>query len=91
MFLKILIGFLIGYVRLTIEGYYIERFINLCTTNKITIWNLKRDKNVKLDLNVRIKDFKEIVRIAKKTKCKVKKVFHFYCINIKKGRYLHYF
>ncbi|MBR0350973.1 MAG: sporulation protein YqfD [Clostridia bacterium] len=72
MFLKILIGFLIGYVRLTIEGYYIERFINLCTTNKITIWNLKRDKNVKLDLNVRIKDFKEIVRIAKKTKCKVK-------------------
>lgn len=72
MFLKILFSYIIGYVRLTIEGYYIERFINICTTNKLTIWNLKRDKNVKLDLNVRIKDFKEITKIAKKTKCKVK-------------------
>ena len=78
MFLKILFSYLIGYVRITIEGYYIERFINICTTNKITIWNLKRDKNVKLEMNVRIKDFKDIIKIAKKTKCKVK-------INNKKG------
>ncbi|MBR3255945.1 MAG: sporulation protein YqfD [Clostridia bacterium] len=72
MFIKILFSYLIGYVRLTVEGYYIERFINICTTNKITIWNLKRDKNVRLDLNVRIQDFKEVLKIAKKTKCKVK-------------------
>lgn len=72
MLLKILLSYIIGYVRITVEGYYIERFINICTTNKIIIWNLKRDKNVRLDLNVRIKDFKEIIKIAKKTKCKVK-------------------
>ena len=72
MLIKILLGYLIGYVRVVIEGYYIERFINICTNNKITIWNLKRDKNVKLELNTRLKDFKEIVRIAKKTKCKIK-------------------
>lgn len=72
MFIKILFSYLIGYVRIMVEGYYIERFINICTTNKIAIWNLKRDKNVRLDLNVRIKDFKEVLKIAKKTKCKVK-------------------
>ena len=72
MLINILLGYLIGYVRVVIEGYYIERFINICTNNKITIWNLKRDKNVKLELNVRLKDFKEIVKVAKKTKCKIK-------------------
>ena len=71
MLLKIIISYLIGYVRVRIEGYYIERFINICTTNKIIIWNLKRDKDVNLYLNVCVKDFKKIVKIAKKTKCKI--------------------
>ena len=72
MFIKIFLSYLLGYVRVTVEGYYIERFINICTTNHVTIWKLKRDKNVKLELNVRLKEFKEIIKIAKKTKCKVK-------------------
>ena len=72
MILKIFLSYLIGYVRIIVEGYYIERFINICTNNKITIWNLKRDKNVRLELNVRLQDFKDILKIAKKTKCKVK-------------------
>lgn len=72
MFIKIIIGYIIGYVRVVIEGYYIERFINICTNNKIAIWNLKRDKKVNLILNVRINDFKEICKIARKTKCKVR-------------------
>ena len=72
MFIKVLLNYIIGYVRITIEGYYIERFINICRNNKITIWNLKRDKNVKLNLNVGIKDFREIIKIGKKTKCRVK-------------------
>ena len=72
MFIKIFLSYLLGYVRITVEGYYIERFINICTSNKVTIWNLKRDKNVKLELNVRLQEFKEILKIAQKTKCKVK-------------------
>ena len=72
MFFKILISYLIGYVKVSVEGYYIERFINICTNNKIIIWNLKRDKNIRLELNVRLRDFKEILKIAKKTKCKAK-------------------
>ena len=72
MFIKIIFNYIIGYIRISIEGYYIERFINICRNNKITIWNLKRDKNVKLELNVGIKDLKRVAKIAKQTKCKMK-------------------
>ncbi|MCI8273706.1 MAG: sporulation protein YqfD [Clostridia bacterium] len=78
MFIKILLNYLLGYVRITVEGYYIERFINICTTNKILIWNLKREKGVRLYLNVGIQDYYRIVEVSKKLKCKVK-------INKKRG------
>ena len=63
MFIKILLNYILGYVRITVEGYYIERFINICRNNKIIIWNLKRDKSVQLNLNIGIIDFKEIKKI----------------------------
>ena len=72
MFIKIMFYYLIGYVKITIEGYYIERFMNICTNQKIIIWNIKRKESVKLTFYACIKDFKEIVKIAKKTKCKLK-------------------
>lgn len=72
MFIKIIFNYIIGYIRISIEGYYIERFINICGNEKITIWNLKRNKNVKLELNIGIKDLKKVAKIAKQTKCKMK-------------------
>lgn len=72
MFIKILINYLIGYVRIAVEGYYIERFINICTNNKIPIWNLKRDKDVKLFLNVGLNDYRKVLKVAQKTKCRAK-------------------
>ena len=72
MFLKILFSYLLGYLRITVEGYYIERFINICKSNHITIWNLKRNKDICLYLNVRISEFKNLRDVAKKTKCKIK-------------------
>ena len=72
MYIKILLSLLLGYVRIEVEGYYIERFINICTNRKILIWNLKREKGVKLYLNIGIKDFKLLTQIAIKTKCKIK-------------------
>ncbi len=72
MLIKILFNYIIGYIRISIEGYYIERFINICRNNKIAIWNLKRNKDVKLELNIGIKDLKKAVKIAKQTKCKLK-------------------
>ena len=72
MLIKIFIKYLIGYVRVVVEGYYIERFINICTTNNILIWNLKREKSIRLYLNIGISDFKKLSSICKKTKCRVK-------------------
>ena len=72
MFLKIVFSYLLGYLRIIVEGYYIERFINICKSKKITIWNLKRNKDICLFLNVRIGEFKELRNVAKKTKCKIK-------------------
>ena len=51
---------------------FVERFINICGNEKITIWNLKRNKNVKLELNIGIKDLKKVAKIAKQTNCKMK-------------------
>lgn len=72
MLIRILLNYILGYIRISVEGYYIERFINICRNNKIAIWNLKMYKNIKLELNIGIGSFKEIIKIAKKTKCRVK-------------------
>ena len=72
MLVKILLKYIMGYVRIKVEGYYIERFINICTSNKVLIWNLKRTKGIELYFNVGVQDFYKIVEIAKKTKCKIK-------------------
>ena len=72
MLIKILFGYILGYVTITIEGYYIERFINICKNRKIAIWNLKRNGEISLTFRSGVKDFKGICNIAKKVKCKVK-------------------
>ena len=70
--------FINGYVNITVEGYYIERFINICNTKKIELWNLKRKNSILLNASVDIARFKELRDVCKKTKCKIK-------INKKKG------
>ena len=72
MVLKILFSYLLGYLKISVEGYYIERFINICKTNNITIWNLKRKENIELELNIRISEFKKVCKVAKQTRCKMK-------------------
>jgi len=72
MFIKIILSYILGYLRISVEGYYIERFINICKKNNIIIWNLKRKKDIQLHLNARKAEFKELCKIAKKTGCKIK-------------------
>lgn len=71
MLLKILINYIIGYVNISVEGYFIERFMNICISKKILLWNIKREKSTFLYANVGIKNFKKLKEIAKKTKCKI--------------------
>ena len=72
MIIKTITNYVSGYLRIIIEGYYIERFINICRNKKILIWNIKKNKETKIILNVKIKQFKEMCDIAKETHCKMK-------------------
>lgn len=72
MFVKIMIYYLLGYATISVEGYFIERFINICISKNILLWNMKRKKSSFLFTNIAIKDFKKIRQIAKTTKCHVK-------------------
>ncbi len=72
MYFKILLSYILGYVTIEIEGYFIERFINICNDQKIFLWNMQRKHSTIVQINIGIKDFKRIKRIAKKTKCRVK-------------------
>lgn len=72
MFFKILFYYILGYVNISIEGYFIERFINICISKNILLWNLKRKKSSFLYANIGMRDFKKIKQIAKVTKCRVK-------------------
>lgn len=78
MFFKILFKYFSGFINITVEGFFIERFINNCINNEILLWSIKRNNSTLLTANVSIKEFKKIRNIAKKTKCKVN-------INCKKG------
>lgn len=78
MFIKIFLNYLLGYLNITIEGFFVERFINTCTSKKIFLWNLKKKNRSILEANISIKDFRKIKEISKKTKCRIK-------INRKKG------
>lgn len=72
LIIKILLRYILGYVRISVEGYYIERFINICISKNILIWNVKREKSTYMHANVGINDFKALREISKKTKCKIK-------------------
>ncbi len=78
MQIRVLINYICGYVDIVVEGYYIERFINMCVSKNILLWNLKRERATILRAKVGINDFKRLKKVCKNTGCKMK-------INSKKG------
>ena len=61
-----------GYVRVNLEGFFINRFLNLCKNENIDICSLVSDNGTYIKFEVLKRDFKKIKHIAKKTKCRVK-------------------
>ena len=78
MLVKIILNYILGYLNITVEGFFIERFINICSSKKIYLWNLKKVNSSVINVNISIKDFKKIKEVCKKTKCKIR-------INNKRG------
>ncbi len=72
MFLKIWLNYIIGFVNIKVEGYFLERFINICISKKIFLWNMERKKSSLLYANISVNDYKKLKQIAKKTKVRVK-------------------
>ena len=69
-----------GIITVQIEGFFTERFINLCRINNIKIWEIRNIVKGVIRFKMNIADFKKLRSITKKTKCKVS-------IKEKKGLY----
>lgn len=72
MWFKILSNYIKGYIKIEIEGYYIERFINTCMKNGIFLWGITRKKGSIVQAKVGAIDFKEAVNVAREHNCIIK-------------------
>ena len=72
MLFRIIYMFFAVYVSIIVEGFFIERFLNICRNKKIYLQELHRENSTYIKAKILKSDFREIAYIAKKTKCKVK-------------------
>ncbi|HEX3030119.1 MAG TPA: sporulation protein YqfD [Clostridia bacterium] len=72
MLLLRLWNYIRGYVIIEVEGYFLEKFINICINKQIFLWDIKRRKNSKMYLRVSIRAFKSLPPIARKTGCRIR-------------------
>ena len=72
MFPKIKNNFIKGYIQVEIEGFYIERFFNICAKEGIKLWGTRRKNSTSVITNIDLENFKKIRKISKKTQCKIK-------------------
>ncbi len=61
-----------GTVTVQIEGFFTERFINLCRINNIKIWDIRTLVKGVVRFKMSAGDFKKLRMVARKTKCSVK-------------------
>lgn len=67
-----MIRYILGYVNISIQGYYIERFINVCIAKNIFLWNVKIEKSTYAHANIGLRDFKKLKDVARRTNCRIK-------------------
>lgn len=73
-----------GVVEVEVQGFFVERFINLCKIENINIRDIVNITSGIIRFKIAIRDFKKLKKIAKKTKCRCK-------IISKKGLYFNAF
>ena len=71
MFFKIILNYILGYVNIRVESLFVERFINICISKKIFLWNIKREKSSILYANISINEYRKLKSVARKTKSRV--------------------
>ncbi len=71
MFVIRLWNYLKGYVIIKVEGLSLEKFINLCISKDIYLWDISRVDYTTLDAKISIKGFKYLKEIAKTVGCRL--------------------
>lgn len=71
MLLLRLWNYLRGYVIILVEGYFIEKFINICTRRQILLWDVRVQQDQMVSMKLSINGFKLLRPVVRKTKCKV--------------------
>lgn len=61
-------------LKVEVEGYFVERFINLCIINKLNIWNIKNLNSGKISFYSTPKELEKMEPLLNRTKCKLKVV-----------------
>ena len=72
MIFKKICMYLFGYLNISIEGFFIERFINSAKQKRVLLNNLYFQNNSYVNVNIIKSDFRTVCKIAKKTRCKIK-------------------
>ena len=65
-----LLKYLRGYVKIRVEGYSPERFLNLCNANRILLWGVE-NQELTYEMFVSIRDYKKMRPFARKTRTKI--------------------
>lgn len=65
-------NYLRGYVIIIVNGYFIEKFMNVCTHRQIYLWDVRRVNSDTITMKTSINGFRLLRPVAKKTKCRVR-------------------
>ncbi len=58
-----------GYIKIQVEGYYIEKFLTKCVKNGIEVWGLNHKNSTRIEAKVETKDFEKLKEIASSNGC----------------------
>lgn len=81
-----------GYVIIKIEGFALEKFLNLLVKEEIFVWDIVRESNTCIYAKISKGDFVQLKKIIKKVSCRIeiidKKGIPFWLVRIKKRKFL---
>jgi similar to stage IV sporulation protein len=65
-------NYLRGYVIIIVEGFFIEKFINICARRRILLWDVRIQRERRITAKMSINGFRLIRPVARKTGCRVR-------------------
>lgn len=73
MIFKYFYMYFFGIIDINVEGFYIEKFINICKENNIILWKMETKNGVILKVRINRGDFEKVKEIANEVDCQISK------------------